>query len=414
MEAQQQVHYRALARARTSHQADLLAGADVQGQVVDDRRRIAGLGAIVEGHPVEADIAARDDERLRVGPVDHGVGTRQRGDAVLHGADLFEQRGHLPHHPMRDAVEPQRHRRRRRDRADTRLSACPQPQRDAGRADDQAHGERVIDDLEAGHHAHLPIDGLQEFGHRALRIARFALRVREQFDRRDVGVRVGDAPRHHRSRVGLHLADGAQARHEIPDRERVRAEPAHERHEQPAIETADDEHDREKIDRDENQDIGEDHPRVAHRERGLHDLGRDPAGEFVLVEAQALREHIAVEMPAQPHGEIAGERLLLDEALQRDQGDAAEQDRAEQQQMSALIREQPRRLDLGEPVDDVAQHAEQQRLERADHGGKEGHCADVAARAARAGPDEREEATRQLRQRSVGIRRDKLFEQAKQ
>jgi hypothetical protein len=137
----------------------------------------------------------------------------------------------------------------------------------------------------------------------------------------------------------------------------------------------------------------------------LHDLGRDPARKFVLIEAQALREHVAVEIPAQAHREIAGERLPPDQALHADQQRAARENCREQQQITALGCPQLGRLDFGEPIDDVPEHAEQQRLERADDRGRDRHRDDVGAHAARAGPDEREEAARQLRRRSIGIRR---------
>ena len=92
---------------------------------------------------LEADVAARDDERLGIGRIDHRVRPRQRVDAVLHGADVLEQRRHLPHHPVRDAVQAQRHRGGRRDRADADLALRPQPQRGARRGGDEAHAERM-------------------------------------------------------------------------------------------------------------------------------------------------------------------------------------------------------------------------------------------------------------------------------
>ena len=103
------------------------------------------------------------------------------------------------------------------------------------------------------------------------------------------------------------------------------------------MKVADHQRDGDEIDDDEYQDVRQYHPGVAHRERGLHELGRDPAGEFILIEAQRLRQHVAVEIPAQPHGEIAGERLLLEQALQPDQQDAAGKNGGQQQQMGALL-----------------------------------------------------------------------------
>jgi len=52
------------------------------------------------------------------------------------------------------------------------------------------------------------------------------------------------------------------------------------------MKAADDQGDRDEVDDDEDQNIREYHPRVADRERRLHELGRHAAREFILVEAQ--------------------------------------------------------------------------------------------------------------------------------
>ncbi len=69
---------------------------------------------------------------------------------------------------------------------------------------------------------------------------------------------------------------------------------------------ADDRHHGDKVNGHEDQDVGHNKPNVPHRQRGLHDLGRHPTGEFVLVEMHALTEHQPMEMPTQTHGEVAG------------------------------------------------------------------------------------------------------------
>src|SRR5580692_1622959 len=78
--------------------------------------------------------------------------------------------------------------------------------------------------------------------------------------------------------------------------------------------------------------------------------------------------------------------------------------------MTALFRPQPRRLDLGEPIDDVAQHAEQQGLEHPNRRREHGHGGDVAPRTPGTGPQEREEAVRQRRRRRIRIGRDEFLE----
>src|ERR1700722_1092340 len=78
--------------------------------------------------------------------------------------------------------------------------------------------------------------------------------------------------------------------------------------------------------------------------------------------------------------------------------------------MPPLSPPQPGRLPLGEPIDDVAQHAEQQGLEYPNRRREYGHGGDEAARAPRPDPQEREEAVRQRRRRRIRVGRDEFFE----
>ena len=409
VEAQQQVDQGRLAGARAADHADLLARADRQRQVVQH-----GLAAAVaEVDVVEADLAPGHRERGRAGGVLDRDRARQRGDAVLHGADVLEQAGHLPHDPVRDAVQPQRHRRGRRDRADAHLALRPQPDRHAGGGGDQAHRQRMVDDLEAADQPHLPVGGAQEVLHRAAGEAGLAVGVGEQLDGADVGVGVGDAAGHQAARVGLRGGGLAQPGHEVGQRHHVAGQPAQEGQQQRGVEAADHAQHRHEVDRDEDQDVGDDQPALAHRQRRLHQLGRDATGELVLVEAHALGEQVAVEVPAQPHREVAGQALVLAQRLQRDQQRAGQQDAAQQQQLVLLGRPPLRGRDLAEPVDDRAQHREQQRLEGADGGGQDGQHQDQPAHPVRARPDEGEEPLGRLRRRGLRKRIDEFFEPAK-
>ena len=258
------------------------------------------------------------------------------------------------------------------------------------------------------------MDGDQEFLHRRTHVARFAPRVREQLHGGDVGVRVGDAARHQRSRIGLRLGHAAQPRHEIPQGDHVTGDPRHERHQQAHVEAAQHRHHGHEIDDDEHQQLADDEPGVAHGQRGLHDLGGDAAGELVLVEMHALAEHQAVEVPAQQHREIAEQRLLLDRRLQRDEQDAAGQHGAEQQEAVALLREEQRRFHGGEPVDDAAHHREQQRLERAYQRGEHDRGEQVRPQAQCARPQEREKPAGWRRGRGLRIGIDQTFEMLEQ
>src|ERR1700733_14635132 len=82
--------------------------------------------------------------------------------------------------------------------------------------------------------------------------------------------------------------------------------------------------------------------------------------------------------------------------------------------MTALFRPQPRRLDLGEPIDDMAQHAEQQGLEHPNRRREHRHGSDIAPRTPGTGPQKREETMRQRRRRRIRIGRDEIFEISEQ
>jgi hypothetical protein len=197
--------------------------------------------------------------------------------------------------------------------------------------------------------------------------------------------------------VGLLARDAPQARHEEVQGYDVEHDPDEEGPQKTDVETTQHRKHRHEVDDDEHQELGEDQPDVAHGERGLHHLGGDAAGEFVLVEAHALAEQQPVEIPPQQHREVAGERLLLDRRLQRDEQHARGQHGGEKEQGAALLGPQQRGLGVGEPIDDASHHAEQQRLERADRRGEQRHREDVAAQPLRAFPQERKEAARRRR-----------------
>ncbi|MCA4409205.1 hypothetical protein, partial [Acinetobacter baumannii] len=107
------------------------------------------------------------------------------------------------------------------------------------------------------------------------------------------------------ARIGLGLGHLPEPRHEITQRHDVERQPAGEGQHQPGIEARDDGHQRAEVHRHVDEDVHDDEPGVAHRQRGLHHLGGDAAGELVAEEGQALRQHALVEDPAQPHREVA-------------------------------------------------------------------------------------------------------------
>ena len=315
VEAQQQIHQRRFAGAGAADQADFFPGADRQRQMLDH----ALVAAVGKAHVVEADFAARYLEWLRIRCIVDGNRARQRADAILHRTDLFEQIGHFPHDPVGDAVQPQRHCRCRGNRADADCAAAPQPQCATGGAGNQQHVQGVVDHLDTGYQPHLPVHRGHELLHGAFDETSLALALCEQFDGADIGVGIGDAAGHQAARIGLRFGGAAQARHEEQQRQQVQHQPAQERCHQRQIEMADHRGHGDEIDHYEHHDVAADQDGVAHRQRALHYLRRYPAGEFVLIETHALAEQVAVEIPAQAHGEIARQPLVFAQRMQPDQ-----------------------------------------------------------------------------------------------
>ena len=135
--------------------------------------------------------------------------------------------------------------------------------------------------------------------------------MREKLHSGDVGVRICDAPRHQRARIGLLLCNLSQARHKINNRQRVECQPAEKGRDHPKIKAANNKHQRRQINGNEYQNVSNNHPHVTHGERRLHDLGGDAPGEFVLIKTEALAQHETMKFPAQQHREIARHRLML-------------------------------------------------------------------------------------------------------
>ena len=169
--------------------------------------------AVAKTNPLKTNLPLGHLQLGRLWLVLHRARPRQGVDAVLHRADVLEQAGHLPHHPMRHALQAQRHGGGRRHGAHADGRHAPQPERGSRHAQNQPHAQRMVDDLKRTHQPHLAVAGVHEFGHGGARKRGFAVRMRKELDGGDVGVSVGDAPGHHRTCIGLLLAHAAQARH---------------------------------------------------------------------------------------------------------------------------------------------------------------------------------------------------------
>ncbi|MCY1425950.1 hypothetical protein D9M71_417580 [compost metagenome] len=105
IETQQQVDKRGFAGARAANQADFFARADAQAQAIEH----LAFTIVIEAHLIEGYRAAGGHQHAGTRRVLHLGALGQRCHAILHGADALEQRGHLPHDPVRHAIDTQRH-----------------------------------------------------------------------------------------------------------------------------------------------------------------------------------------------------------------------------------------------------------------------------------------------------------------
>ena len=148
--------------------------------------------------------------------------------------------------------------------------------------------------------------------------------MRKELHRLDVRVTVDNAAGHRRAGVGLLLRHLAKPRDEVAQQANIGGQPDHQRGGEPFIGGADDEDCAQEINDHVVQNVDQLHHAFADGERGLHQLGGDAAGEFILVEGHRLLEQVAVNLPADAHWIIAHQSLLMDHGTYEDrarQGD---------------------------------------------------------------------------------------------
>ncbi len=138
-EPEQQVDQGRLAGAGLADQADALAGLDLEVDAMDH----AALGPVAEAQGLELDPAVPDLEGGGVGPVLHGARDCDRAHAILHGADILEDRGHVLRDPSGDIGDLPGERQRHGHGADGDASLGPQPDRHHAGADHHGriHGD---------------------------------------------------------------------------------------------------------------------------------------------------------------------------------------------------------------------------------------------------------------------------------
>ena len=341
---------------------------------------------------LETDVAALHFQRQGIGFVQNGVRFGECNHAVRHGTDVFKQPRRFPHDKLRQAVQPQRHGRCRGHCARTDMPAVPQPNAQRGGGE----RERRIDDETAGvqqrGQPHLRVHSHHKLFHRLLGVFGFARAVRKELHGGDVGIRIGDAARHQAACVCLCLRGFAQFRHQRFHHDGKRHNPQRERHEQPAVQRGQYQAGGQKIHQHIHHHVGNGHHHVAHGQRRLHNFGGHAAGKFVLIEAERLVQHQAVEIPAQAHGKYALQRLQADVGRGEMPEHGKYHHRRHAEYRPAFFGEQCLRRVFAQPIHQLAHELEQQGFHNADASGEHGQREYPRAHALQAAPNKAERA----------------------
>ena len=308
---------------------------------------------------------------LRIGRIHHLVFAAEHVQSIAHGADVLEQHGAFPHHPMRHTIKPQRHGAGGRNRPGSDLPTTPQPQRQRSRTANQSNGQHIVAKVHARDQPHLGMHRPHEFLHGFLGIARLAPRMRKKFHGVNIGIGVGDASGHQRTGIGLFLRHARQARDEERQRTDVQHQPHAKRQQHERVELPHHRHQRNEIHRDEHHHVTQDVAHVAYGQRRLHDLGGHPARKFILIKTHALTQHEVVVHPAQTHGHVASKHLMLHQGVQASQQWNAGRCQCQKKQRSPLALPQLRRSHAGQPVNNAPQKTEQQGFQCRHRGSKD-------------------------------------------
>ena len=337
-----------------------------------------------------------------------------RLETVLHHADVLEEAGDLPHDPVRHALQAQHEAHRQGDGAGRHRIDRPQPQRGGGDREQQGRVETVERHGQQRHEAQLLAHRVEEVRHAFLRVAVLAVGMREHLHGRDVRVGVDDAPGHHRARVRLDVRDLAQPRNEVAHGDEVAGEPQEQRRRQSHVGRREQEHRAGEVDRDVEQHLGDLHDHLAHRHGGLHHLGGDAPGEVVVEEGHRLAQHVAVRLPARAHGEARDQSLVDDrlvEELQRRQHE--QHDGAHDEEERPVRLPERGAIGLRQPIDEIAEEAEQRHLDQRDRRRQRRRQADQRPEGPRVVEDESPKARRRHRGLLGGEGFDAVFQPAK-
>jgi hypothetical protein len=235
----------------------------------------------------------------------------------------------------------------------------------------------------------------------------------EQFDGLDIGVAVDDTPGHDRACIGLLFRYLAEPRHEPGHDEAVKPAPQEEWQHQAPVGRGHQNQCRYEIDNHENEDVEDLHYRLAHRERGLHHLGRDAASEFIAEEVHRLAQHLPVHPPARAHRHIAHQALVDDQRMDQCRERQGNQHHTcHEGEPGAFALKKALPVSGGQPIDDPAKETEQGHLAHGDERGQGRRDRQPRHGITDVIPDERPEAVRRHIQTLVWKRSEAVFKEA--
>ena len=234
----------------------------------------------------------------------------------------------------------------------------------------------------------------------------------EELDGLNVGIGVDDAAGHFGARIGLTFRHPVEPRHEGHEDHRVERQPADEGQHHPPVGGDDEDNDTGEVDRHIEEHVDRLDDGLAHGERRLHQLLGNPSGELVLVEAHGVAEQPAMHRIAKPHGQAAEDGLEVHQPVdQLDAGHDDENQHGKAQELPTAIDPEGRGVGVAEPVDDVAEKAEQRDLDHRDRCGHHSERKQCPAVGPREVPKERAKGTgRRRRDGRLRKRIDHPFE----
>ena len=155
--------------------------------------------------------------------------------------------------------------------------------------------------------------------HSIFGVALFALSIGKQLDSLDIAVAIHHAASHLSASIRLGHGNVPQTRHEKTHDAQIADQPKPQRQQQPWVGAAQQDGRPGKIDDGVNHQVHHFRDGFPHCQCGLHHFLRYPPGKLILIEREALAEHMAMREPAANHRVVTKNALVGDQRLQQHQ-----------------------------------------------------------------------------------------------